>query len=262
MPLSDALRSRLVKPAFPRASTYDAQWLLDAWMGPNPLWLAEWLSEVMPIRAGMRVLDLGCGKAASSIFLAKEFGATVWAADFWVTPTENFQRIEAAGLAERVLPIYAEAHSLPFAEGYFDAIVSFDAYHYFGTDDLYLGSLTKILRPAGRLGIVVPGLVEELSDDSPPAWLRPYWEPAFHSFHSPVWWRRHWTRSCQVDVEVADNPADGWRLWAEWNEVCTEVGAGLENGNAAAREAEMLRVDAGRTLAFTRMVARRRRQTS
>lgn len=94
--------------------------------GPNPLWLAEGLSEVMPFPAGMRVLDLGCGKAASSIFLAKEFGATVWAADLWVTPSENFRRIEGAGVAERVLPIHAEAHSLPFAENYFDAIVSFD----------------------------------------------------------------------------------------------------------------------------------------
>lgn len=61
-----------------------------------------------------------------------------------------------------------------------------------------------------------------------------------------------------VDIEVADNPPDGWRLWAEWNEICGEAGAGLENGKAAAREAEMLRADAGRTLGFSRVVARRR----
>jgi SAM-dependent methyltransferase len=258
MPLSDALRSRLRKPAFPRASAYDPAWLLDSWMGPNPLWLAEGLTSVMPIEAGMRVLDLGCGKAASSIFLAREFGVTVWAADLWVTPSENFRRIEAAGLAGRVLPIHAEAHSLPFAEGYFDAIVSFDAYHYFGTDDLYLVYLAKFLRPAGRLGIVVPGLVTELAGEPPP-WLQPYWEPAFHSFHSAAWWRRHWTRSGIVGVEVADDLPDGWRLWAEWNEVCAEAGAGLDGGKVAAREAEMLRTDAGRTLAFTRVVARRHR---
>jgi len=204
MPLSDDLRSRLVKPSFPRASTYDAAWMLDSWMGPNPLWLAEWLGEVVPFERGMRLLDLGCGKAASSIFLAREFGATVWAADLWVKPAENFQRIEAAGLADRVLPIHAEAHSLPFAEGFFDAIVSLDAYHYFGTDDLYLGYLARFLRAEGRLGIAVPGLVEEFGDQPPP-WLQPYWEPDFHSFHSPAWWRRHWTRSGAVDVEVADN---------------------------------------------------------
>jgi cyclopropane fatty-acyl-phospholipid synthase-like methyltransferase len=254
--LTDTLRSRLAQPAFPRASAYDPARVLDSWMGPNPLWLAEGLTNVMRLEAGMRVLDLGCGKAASSIFLAKEFGATVWAADLWVTPSENFRRIEAAGLAGRVLPIHAEAHALPFAEGYFDAIVSFDAYHYFGTDDLYLAYLAKFLRPGGRLGIVVPGLVEELADEPPP-WLKPYWEPAFHSFHSPAWWRRHWARSGAVAIEVADNLPDGWRLWAEWNKVCAEAGVGLEKGKVAAREAAMLRADAGRTLAFTRMVARR-----
>jgi hypothetical protein len=73
------LLSRLVKPAFPRASTYDAEWLLDTWMGPNVLWLTEWASQGVPLRRGLRILDLGCGKAASSIFLAKEFDATVWA---------------------------------------------------------------------------------------------------------------------------------------------------------------------------------------
>ena len=33
------------------------------------------------IRPGMRVLDLGCGTAISSIFLAKEFGLQAWAAE-------------------------------------------------------------------------------------------------------------------------------------------------------------------------------------
>ena len=32
----------------------------------------------------------------------------------------------------------AEAHDLPFSDGFFDAMISVDAYHYFGTDDLYL----------------------------------------------------------------------------------------------------------------------------
>jgi ubiquinone/menaquinone biosynthesis C-methylase UbiE len=41
-------------------------------MGPNPLWLTEWLCELMDLRPGMRVLDLGCGRAPSSIFLAFE----------------------------------------------------------------------------------------------------------------------------------------------------------------------------------------------
>ncbi|MEV6271720.1 hypothetical protein AB0L64_31450 [Kribbella sp. NPDC051936] len=52
----------------------------------------------------MRVLDLGCGTALSSIFLAREYDVDVWAADLWVDPTENWRRVDDAGLAGRVHP--------------------------------------------------------------------------------------------------------------------------------------------------------------
>jgi hypothetical protein len=68
-------------PEFPRAATYPPTWALENLMGPNVLWLAESLSQVMDLRPGMRVLDMGCGKAISSIFLAKEFDVQVWATD-------------------------------------------------------------------------------------------------------------------------------------------------------------------------------------
>jgi hypothetical protein len=53
--------------------------------------------------------------------------------------------------------------------------------------------------------------------------------------------------------------ADGWQLWAEWNECSAEAGVGPGGGSGAAREAEMLRLDQGRTLTLTRVVARRSR---
>lgn len=195
-------------------------------------------------------------RLAGRIFLAKEFDVTVWAADLWINPADNLRRIEAVGLADRVLPIHAEAHILPFAESYFDAILSFDAYHYFGTDDLYVGYVSKFIRPGGHLCIVAPGLVQELPE-GPPELLRSYWEWEFCSFHSSCWWRRHWAKTGLVEIEIADNLADGWQLWAEWNECCAEVGIGLGGGSVAAREAEMLRVDDGQTFTFTRVVAKR-----
>jgi len=109
-------------------------WVVENEMGPNALWLTESLCQVMPLEMGMRVLDLGCGTAMSSIFLAREFDVQVWAADLWVQPTDNLDRIREADLEDVVFPIRAEAHDLPFADGYFDAVVSIDAYHYFGTD--------------------------------------------------------------------------------------------------------------------------------
>jgi cyclopropane fatty-acyl-phospholipid synthase-like methyltransferase len=43
--------------------------------------MAEWLTSALDLRPRMRVLDLGCGRATSSIFLHREFGVQVWATD-------------------------------------------------------------------------------------------------------------------------------------------------------------------------------------
>jgi cyclopropane fatty-acyl-phospholipid synthase-like methyltransferase len=256
-PILGALNERLFKPHFPRSWKYDAQWLIDNAMGPHVLWLTEWLSQSLPLTAGMRILDLGCGRAISSVFLAKEFGVTVVAADHWIKPHENFERIEQAGVSGSVFPISVEAHALPFAEGSFDAIVSLDAYHYFGTDDLYLGYIAKFLKPGGQLGIVVPGTLEELSQVPPPH-LAPYWVWDFCSFHSPDWWRRHWQKTGLLDMQIADMQPDGWKLWLEWNEIREQAGP-QKLAELVRREAEMLRVDDGRTLGFVRVIARRSR---
>src|SRR5438477_6727932 len=105
---------RFVSPRFPRASAYHPGWVAAGVSGgANPLWLTEWLTEALDLRPGMQVLDLGCGRAMSSIFLRREFGVQVWAADLWFSPSENFQRIQGAGVADGVFPIHADARALP-----------------------------------------------------------------------------------------------------------------------------------------------------
>jgi cyclopropane fatty-acyl-phospholipid synthase-like methyltransferase len=240
-----------VLATYPRSAKHDLPWVMQHLMGPNVLWLTESLSQLLDLRPGMRVLDLGCGKAISSIFLAKEFGLQVWATDLWVDASENQARIDAAGLADSIFPIHAEAHSLPFAHGFFDAIVSMDAYHYFGTDDLYLGYIDRFLKPDGRLAIVSPGLTAEFGADVP-AHLKPYWEWDFCSFHSPAWWRAHWEKTGRLMVEHADLQPDGHVLWLHWHELCKAHGQ-----RHSEQEMAMLRADAGRTLGFTRLVGRK-----
>lgn len=250
------LRTRLALPRFPRSSAYDPQWMIDNVMGPNPLWLLEWLGAALELTPGARVLDLGCGRALTSIFLAREYGVRVTAADLWIKPTENWERIQAAGCADTVTPVFAEAHDLPFADGYFDAIISIDAYHYFGTDDLYLSYLSRFLRPGGTVGVVMPGLLEDV--DEVPEHLQPYWEPGFWSFHSASWWHRLWSRSGSVSVLDADVLKDGWRDWALWNEACAELSDNDFVRDFGGREAQMLHLDGGRTFGFVRVVGQRR----
>jgi cyclopropane fatty-acyl-phospholipid synthase-like methyltransferase len=238
---------------FPRASQYDPQWVLENQMGPNVLWLTEALCEVMELKPGMRVLDMGCGRAVSSIFLAKEFGVQVWAADLWINVTDNWKRVCAAGMQSLVFPIHTEAHAMPFPDDFFDAMLSMDAYHYFGTDDLYLGHYyTRLVRPGGQIGIVVPGLTEEFTDGVPEA-LKPYWNWEYGSFHSPAWWRNHWEKTGQVEIELADMVPNGWEQWLRWQHVRLQLGYLYD-----AKEADLLAADGGKHLGFTRMVAKRK----
>lgn len=249
------LRERMTLPEFPRSATYDPQWQIDTVMGPNVLWLAESLTQVLELRPGMRVLDLGCGMATSSIFLAKEFGVQVWATDLWIPATDNLQRIREAGVDDLVFPVHAEAHALPYADGFFDAIVSLDAYQYFGTNDLYAPTMVRLLKPGGAFGIVVPGLTHEL-DDGVPEHLKPYWETEFWCFHSAAWWRRHLERTGPFRIDHAEAIPDGADHWRRWEAICRDVGwpphyPDDPNG------LKMLEVDAGRTFALVRVAGHR-----
>ncbi len=249
---SHDLVRQLTIEQFPRSSSYNPKWVIENMMGPNVLWLTEYVTQSLDLRAGMRVLDMGCGKAISSIFLAREFGVEVWATDLWIPADENRRRIEAAGLQDRVFPIHAEAHSLPFAHDFFDVAVSMDAYQYFGTDDLYLGYYSRFLKSEGQLGLVVPSLTREAGSEIPPD-LIPHWHCDFCSFHTPDWWRTHWEKTGLVQDVTTEWMPDGQKLWLKWEETVDAV-RGLHEHSSV----ELLHADADRYLGFTRVTARRR----
>lgn len=251
----DSLGSQLRLEAFPRSSHYDLKWMLETEMGPNVVWLTEALSQHLDLQSDMRVLDMGCGKAASSIFLAKEFGASIWATDLWIAAEENWQRVCDAGLDQQICPIHAEAHQLPFAQGFFDVLISIDAYHYFGTDDLYIGYFAQFVKPGGVIAIMVPGLAHEFTEGIPEH-LKPYWEWDFCSFHSAAWWNHHWQKSDQVEVIQADFLPEGWKHWLQWQQILVEQGL-RGNSEEYSSEAKMLQIDAGRNLGFVQLIARR-----
>ncbi len=240
-------------PRYTRSNNYDAAWVAANQMGPNALWLTESLTEVMAIESGMNVLDLGCGRAMSSIFLAREFGARVWAADLWIEASDNQQRIVEAGVQDLVTPMNVEAHALPFANDFFDAVVSLDAYQYFGTADLYLGYLIDLIRPGGRIGAVMPGLTTEVGIEVPSE-LEPYWEWDFCSWHGPAWWRTHWAKTGKVSVDHADLIEDGWKDWLHFNDFIAPSVEGWWVEDVA-RTHDMLEADRGRNIGFTRIAA-------
>lgn len=57
---------------YPKSEQYDKQFLLENMMGPNALKILEELTEGIKLTSDMKILDLGCGKGLTSIFLAKD----------------------------------------------------------------------------------------------------------------------------------------------------------------------------------------------
>ena len=238
----------LASTQFPRSSRYHPDWILASVSGgANALWLTEWLTEAMELRPGMRVLDLGCGRAASSVFLCREFGVQVWAVDLWFSADENLQRIRDAGVTDGVFPIHADARSLPFTREFFDAVLCVDSFCYYGTDDLYLNYLARFVKPGGLVGIVGAALMREI-EGSVPEHLQPWWTPDLWCLHSAPWWRRHWERTGLVDIDVADSMPEGWERWLDWQRAVAPDNQ---------LEIRALEADRGEYLGYVRMIGRR-----
>ncbi len=89
-------------------------------MGPNSFRLLDELIEKCPKDASFdRTLDLGCGYALTSMFIANETAArNVYAFDLWIPASENYARIKENNLEEKVIPIHGDAMDMPFAKEY------------------------------------------------------------------------------------------------------------------------------------------------
>lgn len=241
---------------YPLSNQFDANWVLENQMGPNALWLLEWLIKDMDIKPGMRILDLGCGKALSSIFLAKELDVEVWATDLWIDVSENYDRICHAGLEKKVFPISAEAHSLPYARGFFDAVISVDSYHYFGTDQMYMGYLQKFVKPLGQIGIVLPGLHKEFENGVPKHLTTPqqtgasFWQWDCCTFHCADWWKNMMNNYPFFELIKCENMPDGGRMWLKWEQMLEA----WDGEKLFPSDLESLEKDNNHNLTFTKII--------
>lgn len=204
---------------FLKSEAYDQQFVKENLMGPNALKIVEELTEKLDLHPGMRVLDLGCGKGLTSIFLAKEYGVTVYAAELWTDPTENFHRFAEMGLADRIFPICADAERLPFAKEYFDMIISVDAYHYFGRDAGFLDEkIAPFLNKEGSLALAFPGVKAEIKKDVPASFYLSWQAEDLVTFHSIDWWKKRLSQSNTMRLQCIEEMACFASSWKDWLE--------------------------------------------
>jgi cyclopropane fatty-acyl-phospholipid synthase-like methyltransferase len=192
------------KAFFPLSSQYDKNWIKRNSLGENVLFNLESLCEVIEFKKGMRVLDLGCGKAVSAVFLAKEFGVEVWAVDQYISADENYHRIKEMNLEGTVFPLKLNAKELPFAPCFFDAIVVVDSYMYFGTDERFTPYISQFLKPGGHIGIVDICFSKEINYlMEVPEFMRKNYQDKWYFVHSLDWWQKLWNKTGHLKIRNA-----------------------------------------------------------
>lgn len=201
-----------------KSTTYDPKIVNEKIMGPNPLKLTEELLQGHTIRPGAAVMDLGSGQGITSVFLAKEYGFRVFAADLWSDPSENMRFFEQMGLsAENIVPIHADATALPFAHEFFDAVVCIDAYNYFGRDKAYLGEhLLPFVKHGGYIYIAVPGMKKDCHDDLPPELLLSWTPELLDYIHDAAYWEDIIRATDGVEILSIHEMESNEEVWNDW----------------------------------------------
>lgn len=207
---------------YPELRGYSRSAIYEGKMGPGGLYLAAQMSRRMHLSVGQRVLDLGCGGGASSVFLAKQFGVSVVAIDLFLSATEKHRRFQQHGVEDRVVPLNLDiTEQLPFAHGYFDAVFCMDAVHYFGGTPVFWEHLLPHLKSGGELCIGSPCFSTEFSPEALRALPVVYddgtdlWSSEFSLYHSPTWWADLLQQTNALDVRESKQLEDGVIYWED-----------------------------------------------
>lgn len=201
-----------------RSEKYDTPELQSKIMGPNPIKLEEELLDGNQIPQDAVVCDLGSGQGLTSVFLAKEYGFTVYATDLWSDPAENQAFFDSLGVpAGKIIPVKADAMELPFEKCFFDAIVSTDSYNYFGRDPAYLDDkLLPFVKAGGLVCIAIPGMKRDCHENLPGELLLSWTPEQLDYMHDVSYWTKMVGQCKDAEVLSVKEMESNDEVWADW----------------------------------------------
>ncbi len=166
------------------------------------------LIAYLEIGGGDRVLDLGCGAGGLSEYVSDETGAHVTGLDYALTAIETAAN-RTKGKRDRLTFVQGDMNSLDFAERSFDKVISIDTIYWVADIDDALASISRLLKPGGRLGIFVANT--PLTDDASGAY-----EP------DGTWIARS-LRKLGLDYDVYDYTESFLQFWPKLRKVVLEL---------------------------------------
>ena len=105
--------------------------------------------RLLPVEAGMKVLDAGCGTGNFSIKLAQS-GAAVTGIDISLEMLKRAkEKTEETGLVIDYRKM--DLTRLEFSEAYFDCIISMAVFEFIQMPEKVMGELFRVLKPGGYL---------------------------------------------------------------------------------------------------------------
>ncbi|MGM9651360.1 MAG: SAM-dependent methyltransferase [Faecousia sp.] len=236
---------------YPRSEKYDTPEWMAKIMGPNPLKLEEELLLDSKIPCGAVVCDLGSGQGLTSVFLVREYGFRVYAADLWSDPEDNRKFFAQLGLTEQQLcPVKADAADLPFDKGFFDAVISTDSYNYFGRDPAFLDEkLLPFVKPGGYVYIAVPGMKQDCHDCLPPELLLSWTPEQLEYLHDVSYWKTIVAQCRDAQVLCVTEMVSNEEVWADWLRQDNEYAVG---------DRKAMEAGGGKYLNFIKIVLQKR----
>lgn len=123
--------------------------------------LIEHLAQLANIKAGSRVLDIGCGFGGSSVYLAKKYGASV--TGITISPVQVQMAKEAAAKTKVDASfLLMDAEEMQFAQP-FDVLWSVESISHYQNPRQFFASAVKFLKPGGCFALTDWFQKEDLS---------------------------------------------------------------------------------------------------
>lgn len=200
----------------------------ETMMGPNSVRILEELFNQRPLRFSPDdlILDLGCGKGLTSLVIARETGAKVYANDLWISAEENRKRFVKWGIDKQVIPVCEDANRLQFEEKQFNALFSVDAYHYFaGGEGFFESRMMPFIKDGGIALIGVPGMKDEFEGRAVEL-LSDWLGEDSYMFKSPKVWKALIGSSDRIESVKTWEMECFSKAWSEWLAVDNEFAKG------------------------------------